>query len=341
MNPDNEHKQNHSAVCGHAHKHHTHTHEIRHTHKGVHVHEENAGSCEHADGHSCHHHGEVNEKTVNGLVWAFAVNMLLSIAELAGGIIGGSIALVADAFHNTFDAFSILIAVIAWRIGRKIPDEEYTFGYRRAETIGGFINLILLFVSGCYLLYEGISRLVTPEKINGSLIIWISVLALIIDIFTAKLSHHGSHGNSNMKMLFLHNVADALGSVAVIVSGLCVIYLDWYFVDGVMAVLISAYMIFQAAVSFRPVTRILMNAMPEGLSVSVIKNELMNVEGVTDIHHIHIWNIDEKKIAFACHAVTADGTAGEKIKHLLDERFGIEHSTVQVETARCSCDVCR
>ena len=329
---ETEDKQEHSCAAAHRHEKHANPSERHH-------HESHAE--EHSHGHSHCHHGEVSEKTVNGLIWAFAVNMLLSAAEITGGIIGGSIALIADALHNTFDAFSILIAVIAWRIGRKIPDEEYTFGYRRAETIGGFINLILLFVSGCYLLYEGISRLVTPEKINGSLIIWISVLALIIDVFTAKLSHHGSHGNSNMKMLFLHNMADALGSVAVIISGLCVIYMDWYFVDGIMAMLIAAYMIFQSAVSFRPITRILMNAMPDGLSIQVIKNELLKVRGVTDIHHIHIWNIDEKKIAFACHAVTSSGTAGEEIKHLLARQFGIEHSTVQVETARCSCDVCR
>ena len=122
-------------------------------------------------GHSHHHHGKVTEKSVKLLILSFVINMLLSVAEIVGGIISGSVALIGDALHNTSDALSILIAVIAFKIGRKKASEKYTYGFKRAEIIGGFVNLILLFISGGYLLVEGITRLIKPEPIEGMLII--------------------------------------------------------------------------------------------------------------------------------------------------------------------------
>lgn len=285
-----------------------------------------------------HHHSEVSEKTINKLLGAFAINIFLSAAEIIAGLIAGSIALIADALHNTFDAFSILIAVVSFKIGKKQPDSEYTFGYKRAETLGGFINLILLFVSGLYLFVEGISRLIKPEQINGSLIIWVSVLALAIDLITAKLSHHGAHASSNMKMLFLHNIADAFGSIGVIISGLCVLYLNWTFVDGIVAILIALYMVFQAVISFKPIAKILMNAMPEDLSIAEIEKAIKAMDGVEDIHHIHVWNIDEKKIAFACHAIISKPATGIGIKDMLKREFNIEHTTIQIEEDCSHCD---
>ena len=178
-----------------------------------------SGHCHHH-----HHHGEVNEKSVKLLIVSFAINMFLSIAEILGGIISGSVALIGDALHNTSDALSILIAVIAFKIGSKKASAKYTYGFKRAEVIGGFVNLILLFISGGYLLIEGIRRLIQPQQIEGMIIVWISVLALIVDIFTAKISHHGSHHNTNMKMVFIHNLADVFGSIGVIISGICIVW---------------------------------------------------------------------------------------------------------------------
>ena len=175
-----------------------------------------------------HHHGEVSEKSVFLLLLSFAINMGLSIVEIIGGIIAGSVALIGDALHNTSDALSILIAVIAFKIGRKKASAKYTYGFKRAEVIGGFVNLILLFISGGYLFIEGIERLISPQEIEGMIIIWISVLALIIDAATAKISHHDAHHNTNMKMVFIHNLADAFGSIGVIISGLCVVWFGVY-----------------------------------------------------------------------------------------------------------------
>ncbi len=294
----------------------------------------------HIHGGHCHHHGEVNEKTVTYLLISFFINMLLSVAEIVGGIIAGSISLIGDALHNTSDAFSILIAVIAFKIGRKKADAKYTYGFKRAEIIGGFVNLILLFISGCYLVVEGIGRLITPEPIEGGIIIAVSVLALIIDAATAKLSHHGSEHNTNMRMVFLHNLADALGSVGVIVSGLFVVWFNIFWVDGLVALLIAAYMIYQSVAAFPRVVNILMNAAPEGLDLNEIKHRLMQIEGICDIHHLHVWCVNEHDVSLECHMVADDLALISAAAKVLEEEFDIHHSNIQLETNANCKDCC-
>lgn len=294
----------------------------------------------HFEHHEHHHHHEVSEKTVKYLTLSFLINMLLSVVEFAGGIIAGSVSLIGDALHNTSDAFSILVAVIAFRIGHKKATSKYTYGFKRAEVIGGFVNLILLFVSGVYLLAEGVMRLFYPQAIEGRLIIIISVLALIVDALTAKLSHHHAHHSSNMKMVFVHNLADAFGSIGVILSGVCVVAFGVYFVDGLVALMIAFYMIFQAVVSFKPIVRILMNAAPEDVDLQKIKEAIESLKGVEDVHHIHVWCISEHEVSLECHVRGKDLALASKICKMLDDDFGICHANIQLEDAS-ECPECR
>jgi len=284
-----------------------------------------------------HHHGEISEKNVRYLFVSFLINMILSIAEIIGGIVAGSISLIGDALHNTSDAFSILIAVIAFKIGRKKADNKYTYGFKRAEVVGGFVNLILLFISGIYLLIEGIGRIIAPQPIEGSIIILISVLALLIDAATAKLSYHGSKHNSNMRMVFLHNLADALGSVGVIVSGIFVIQFDIYWIDGIVALIIASYMIYQSIVAFPKIVNILMNAAPDHIDTQKIINALENLDGVESAHHIHIWCVNENDVALECHLEANDLELAHKASKLLHDEFGIEHSNIQIENCKHCC----
>ncbi len=288
-----------------------------------------------------HHHGEVTEKSVKLLILSFAINMFLSIAEIVGGIVSGSVALIGDALHNTSDALSILIAVIAFKIGNKKASTKYTYGFKRAEIIGGFVNLILLFISGVYLLIEGVGRLVHPEQIEGMLIVWISVLALIVDVFTAKISHHGAHHNTNMKMVFIHNLADVFGSIGVIVSGLCIVWFDIYSIDGIVAMLIAFYMIFQSVVTFPKVVNILMNAAPDNIDVEQVRKCILEMEGIKDVHHVHVWSISEHNIAMECHVESDNVDIIPIISHKLQGEFGINHCNIQVETESCGkcCDL--
>ena len=291
--------------------------------------------------HHHHHHNEVTQKSVKLLILSFVINMLLSVAEIIGGIISGSVSLIGDALHNTSDAFSILIAVIAFKIGNKKASAKYTYGFKRAEIIGGFVNLILLFISGCYLLVEGIERLINPQQIDGLLIIWISVLALIIDALTAKISHHDAHHNSNMKMVFIHNLADAFGSIGVIISGLCIMWFDLYRVDGIVALLIAFYMIFQSVVSFPQIVNILMNAAPDNVDIEQVKNALLSIKNIKNVHHLHLWCISEHNIAIECHIESDDTSIILEATNLLKNKFGITHCNFQVENKSCGecCDL--
>ncbi len=285
------------------------------------------------------HHHEVSNKTVFYLFLSFLINIILSLVEIIGGFIAGSVSLIGDALHNTSDALSILIAVIAFKIGRKKADTQYTYGFKRAETIGGFINLILLFISGCYLVVEGITRIISPSAINGSIIIWVSVLALLIDVATAKLSHQDADKNTNMRMVFLHNLADALGSVGVIISGLFVVFGDIYWIDGVIALCIATYMIYQSVCSFPHIVKILMNAAPEHINPTEIKEALCQISGVKDIHHLHIWYINETDISLECHLVADNPKLIQEITHFLKDEFQITHTNIQIEQS-ADCEVC-
>lgn len=288
-----------------------------------------------------HHHNEVTQKSVRLLILSFAINMLLSVAEIIGGIISGSVSLIGDALHNTSDAFSILIAVIAFKIGNKKASAKYTYGFKRAEIIGGFVNLILLFISGCYLLAEGIERLINPQQIDGIMIIWISVFALVIDALTAKISHHDAHHNSNMKMVFIHNLADAFGSIGVIISGLCIMWFDLYRVDGIVALLIAFYMIFQSVISFPQIVNILMNAAPDNIDIEQVKNSLLAIKNIKNVHHLHLWCISEHNVAIECHIESDNNDIIVEATQLLKDKFGITHCNFQVENKSCGecCDL--
>ena len=292
-------------------------------------------------GEFCHHHHDIiTSKSVTYLFISFVINMLLSVVEIIGGIIAGSVSLIGDALHNTSDALSILIAVVAFKIGNKKASKKYTYGFKRAEVIGGFVNLILLFISGLYLAFEGVERLIFPKPIEGWLIIVISVFALIIDLATAKISHHGAHHNSNMKMVFVHNLADAFGSLGVILSGICVVLFNVYFIDGIIALFIAAYMIFQSVVSFKPIVNILMNAAPEHLDLEKIGQAIQNIKGVEDVHHIHVWCISENNVSLECHIRGTDLDLVDKVHDLLNDEFHITHTNIQLENTS-SCPECR
>lgn len=290
---------------------------------------------------SHHHHEEVSDKSVKLLVLSFAINILLSLAEIIGGIISGSVALIGDALHNTSDALSILIAVIAFKIGHKKASSKYTYGFKRAEVVGGFVNLILLFISGCYLLVEGTYRLIAPHPIEGVIIVVISVLALIIDLATAKISHHDAHHNSNMKMVFIHNLADAFSSIGVIISGLCIICFGIYRIDGIIAVIIAIYMIFQSILSFPQIVNILMNAAPDNIDIKEVEKTLCRIKGIKDVHHIHIWSISEHDIAIECHLIAENDEIIPLVSKTLHNKFGIKHCNFQIEKEACcqNCDL--
>ena len=290
-----------------------------------------------------HHHHSHEETSDRGLLWAVVINLGLSIFEFTAGIIAGSTALMADALHNTNDATALLIAFIARRISRKGADREYTFGYRRAELIGAMIQLTALILIGLYFLYEGVIRFLNPETILGGWMMAASGVALVVDLGTVWLLWAMSKGSLNVKAAFLHNLTDATASLAVMAGGAAVYWLSWNWVDPALTLLIAGYILYMSIGLIKRTSKILMQAAPEGLDLEQLKTEAENIEGVCELHHIHIWELDEHHRSFESHIVISDesilqqDTIKSEIKALLKERFQIGHSSLEFETQSKAC----
>ena len=291
-------------------------------------------------GHGHHHHGDPSEISEKRLWWAVGANMLLTLAQIIGGIISGSLSLIADALHNFSDAASLLIALVAIRIGRKPPDQFKTFGYKRAETIAALINLTTLIIIGLYLCYEAIMRFITPEPIAGWTIVIVAGIALVVDIFTALLTYSQSKNSMNIRAAFLHNLTDALASVGVIIAGTLILLYGWIWTDAAMTLLIAGYVLYHGIVEIPKVIHLLMEGTPEGIDLKDVVESIENIGGVNNVHHVHIWQIDENRNALEAHVVLSEVDRMESVKstiksHLHDE-YHIEHSTLEFEVKNCA-----
>lgn len=291
-----------------------------------------------------HHHHGVERLDDRRLIVAIAINMLLTLAQVIGGIISGSLALIADALHNFSDAASLLIAWVARRIGRRPPDYFKTFGYKRAEVIAALINLVTLVLVGLYLIYEAIWRVFEPQVIEGWMVIIVAGVALVIDIATAILTYTMSKHSMNIRAAFLHNVSDALASVGVIVAGTLILLYGWYWSDTLLTLLIAGYVLYQAAMLLPKTIHILMEGTPEGISIKEVVNVMESIEGISNVHHLHIWQLDEQKNALEAHVVIADFIETEQVKMALkaelEKRFYIIHSTLEFEIDHCNKVCC-
>ncbi len=284
-----------------------------------------------------HDHSHSTDNVSDGvLLWTVIVNLGLSVFEFVAGAISGSVALMADALHNTNDAAALLIAYIARRISRKGADEQYTFGYRRAELIGAMIQLTALILVGIYLVYEAVRRIFEPEPLLGGWIMAAAGVALIVDVITAWLLWSMSKGSLNVKAAFLHNLTDAGASVAVLLGGAAIYWLDWTWVDPVLTLVIAGYILFMSFGLLRKTSRILMEGTPPGLSLDAVKETIENLDGVDNVHHLHVWELDEHHKALEAHVRIVENRQShsilrKQIKDLLENNFSISHSTLELE----------
>ena len=290
-------------------------------------------------GHS-HHHGDPSQIGERRLWWAVSANILLTVAQVIGGILSGSLSLVADALHNFSDAASLLIALVAIRIGRKPPDQFKTFGYKRAETVAALINLTTLIIIGLYLCYEAIKLFITPEPVAGWTVVIVAGIALAVDVFTALLTYRQSKTSMNIKAAFLHNVTDAMASVGVIITGTLILLYGWVWTDAAMTLIISGYVLWQGFTQIPKVIHLLMEGAPDGLSLEDIRSSMEKVDGVNNVHHVHVWQLDEHRNALEAHVVLEESidmdTLKIRLKKLLHDQFEIEHSTLEFEYKKCS-----
>lgn len=294
---------------------------------------------DHHPGH--HHHHPDLDSGDRRVAWAVAVNILLTFAQIVAGVISGSLALIADAIHNLSDALSLVIAFFARRIGKRPADATMTFGYGRAEVVAALINYTTLIVVAFYLAAEGVQRLFNPAEVEGWIVVIVAVVALVIDSVTALLIWRLSGDSANMRAAFLHNLADAMGSVAVIVGGTLILLYDWRLVDPIVTLLISGYILWHSWQGILPVIRILMLGAPEDADLEEVAATLRGIDGVGDIHHLHVWRMQEHETALESHVVLDGTTDAEEVKiavkRALKDRHGIAHAVLELESFGSVC----
>lgn len=282
-----------------------------------------------------HHHNERSDDWQ--LVIAVLINVLLTLAQIVGGVISGSLSLIADALHNLGDAASLGIAVFARKIGRRPPNHFKTFGYKRAELIAALINLTTLIIIGLYLIYEAFWRFFEPRPIHGWIVIIVAGVGLIINSITAIITWRQSHNNINIRTAFLHNLSDAMTSVGVMIAGTLIILYQWYWTDTVLTLMISGYVLYQGYTLLPLTIHILMEGTPEHVSIDNIIKAMETIDQVESVHHVHVWQLDEHRNALEAHVVVTRNNLIdiEAIKHRLKqhihEKFKIEHSTLEIE----------
>lgn len=287
----------------------------------------------HDHGHA-HIDPDSGDRRVAVAIWA---NALLTVAQIIGGILSGSLALIADALHNFSDMASLVIAFAARKIARRPADEKMTFGYGRVEIVAALINYTTLILIGFYLIYEGGMRMIDPPEVMGWTVVILGGIALVIDTLTAMLTYSMQKGSVNIRALFLHNLSDALASVAVIVGGTLIILYDMRWVDPAITIGIALYILYLSFSEIGGPIRTLMLGIPPNIDGAEVVEAIQAVDGVLEVHHVHLWQMQEHAAALDCHIVVerARLNEAEKIKQnvkvALADRFSIEHSTLEFE----------
>lgn len=270
---------------------------------------------------------------------AIGANIILTLVQIIGGLASGSLSLIADALHNFSDAASLLIALVAVKIGRRPADKIKTFGYKRAETIAALVNLTTLIIIGLYLIIEAVTRFFSPEPIEGWTVIIVAGIALSVDLYTAALTWKGAKTSMNMKAAFLHNITDALASVGVIIAGTLILLYGWVWVDTAMTLLIAGYVLYHGFTEMPRVIHLLMDGVPDDINIDHVITAMEETDHVINVHHVHIRRLDEQRNALEAHVVLP-GEANiddvkTALKTLLKEKFSIHHATLEFENTPC------
>jgi len=288
---------------------------------------------DHSHGH--HHKHEVQGKN---LVYSILLNLVITIAQIVGGIISGSLALISDALHNFSDVLSLGFSLVAHKLSRKKATEDQTFGYKRAELIAAFVNASTLIIVAFILIYGAIQRFINPKTIESSLVIWLAILGIVVNGGSVLLLQKDAENNINMKSAYLHLLTDMMASVAVLVGGLLMKFFGWFWVDSVMTILIGIYLIVVGYDLLKTSTKMLMLFTPEEIDIKEIVEEVHKIPGAGKLHHIHVWHLNDDELHLEAHLdCTEDIKMSEfddllhKIEAVLFEKFHINHINIQPE----------
>ncbi|MBJ6126968.1 cation diffusion facilitator family transporter [Microvirga splendida] len=290
---------------------------------------------------SAHHsHGSASERHERALWVALVPTAGFMLAEIVGGVLTGSLALISDASHMATDVFGIAIAIAAIRIGRRPPDLKRTFGYERFETLAAALNALLLFGVAAYILVEAYRRLSAPPEIQSSSMLVIALIGLVVNFFAMRILSEGQEESLNLKGAYLEVWSDLLGSIGVIAAALIIQFTGWTWIDSLVAVAIGLWVLPRTWMLFSNALNVLLEGVPQGLDVEALRTAMIDVPGVTDIHDLHVWSLTGGRICLTAHMVapsrdTDQEMLVEEMNRMLRDRFKIGHVTLQYERVPC------
>lgn len=269
-------------------------------------------------------------KTEKGILIAFLLNLFFSVFEFIGGIVTGSVAIISDAVHDIGDAASIGIAFFLERKSRKQPDEKYSYGYLRYSVLGGFIVTLILVIGSVSVIANAVRRLFNPTEINYDGMLIFAVIGVIVNFVAAYFTHGGHSVNS--KAVNLHMLEDVLGWVVVLIGAVVMKFTDFSIIDPIMSIGVATFIFVNAARNLREVLDIFLEKTPEEFNISELKERLESLEGVLEVHHIHIRSLDGKTLYATMHIVTDGDNADVKhrVRDFLAE-CSIAHCTLELE----------
>jgi len=313
------------ALGGHAHAHtpaHDHDHDHAHDH---------------------HHGGDENNASRIGLAALLTGGFM--VVELGGGIVSGSLALLADAGHMLSDFGALALAWIGFRMARRPATLQRTFGFRRFPVLAAFVNGMALFLVAAWIVYEAIVRLNDPHPVTSGLMLWIAVGGLIVNLMSFAVLHGADRDNLNVRGALLHVAGDLLGSLAAIIAAVIIMTTGWTPADPILSVLVALIILRSAWSVTAQSAHILLEGAPAGVDLHHVIHDLSDhVEGVTDIHHAHLWSLDGRRSMMTLHARIRETASGPeviaRIKARLSEVHGIGHATVEIETGACAGAEC-
>ncbi|MEO6346961.1 MAG: cation diffusion facilitator family transporter [Aquaticitalea sp.] len=266
------------------------------------------------------------------------LNTLITAAQIVGGLISGSLSLLSDALHNFSDVISLIVSYIAARLSKRKASIHRTFGYKRAEILAAFINASTLVIVAVLLIIEAYKRFGNPQKIESGLVIWLALLAIITNGFSVLLLKKDSHNNINIRSAYVHLLTDMMASIAVLIGGLLMKYLQWFWVDSLLTLLIALYLIWVGFDLLIKSSKMLMLFTPGHINIEEVVRAVHQIPKVNRLHHVHIWGLNDDELHLEAHLdLTENLTINEfddilhQIEKVLHEQFSINHVNIQPE----------
>jgi len=295
----------------------------------------------HLDNHNHSHHQHHNLSGRN-LVISILLNSIITTAQVIGGLLSGSLSLLSDALHNFTDVLSLIVSYIANILSKQKASIHRTFGYKRAEILAAFINASTLIIIAVLLIIEAIKRFQNPQEIGSDLVIWLSFLGIVANGISVLLLKKDADINMNMRSAYLHLLTDMLASVAVLIGGLLMKFYQMFWVDSALTLAIALYLIWVGYDLLKNSFKVLMLFTPGDIQVKDIVNELQQLIDIKNVHHVHIWQLNEGEIHLEAHidfnkdiSISQFDSILKDIEELLYHKFEINHINIQPEYGKC------